>query len=51
MTADRLATHFKINVGIMKEHIQAAETAGFICVDESHEGLRYHENTFNQVAF
>lgn len=25
MTADKLATHFKINVGIMKEHIQEAE--------------------------
>ena len=44
MTADKLATHFKINVGVMKEHIQEAELKGFICVDESHEGLRYYPN-------
>jgi ESCRT-II complex subunit VPS36 len=44
MTADKLATHFKINVGVMKEHIQEAELQGFICVDDSHEGLRYHPN-------
>lgn len=46
MTADKLATHFKINVGVMKEHIQEAEIKGFICVDESDEGLRYHPNQF-----
>lgn len=46
MTADKLATHFKINVGVMKEHIQEAELNGFICIDESHEGLRYHSNLF-----
>jgi len=46
MTADKLATHFKINVGVMKEHIQEAEMKGFICIDESHEGLRYFSNLF-----
>ena len=50
MTADKLATHLKINLAIIKEHIAAAEQAGFICVDESDEGLRYHSNTFGQIS-
>jgi hypothetical protein len=28
----------------MKEQIQQAENEGFICVDESNEGLRYYDN-------
>ena len=35
MTADKLATHLKMNMGIMKEHIAEAEAKGYICVDES----------------
>ena len=50
MTADKLATHFKINVAVMKEHIQEAELQGFICVDDSHEGLRYYPNLIKTAA-
>jgi predicted ArsR family transcriptional regulator len=44
MTADKLATFLKINVALVKEHILEAEEQGYICVDESHEGLRYYSN-------
>ena len=46
MTADKLATHLKINVNIMKEHIKEAEDKGYITIDESNEGIRYHANLF-----
>ena len=44
MTADRIASYLKINVVVMREQITQAEILGYICVDESHEGLRYHQN-------
>ena len=44
MTADKLATYLKINVALVKEHIQEAECQGYICLDESPEGLRYYSN-------
>jgi hypothetical protein len=46
MTADRLAAFLKINTVLMREQIQQAEIEGYICVDESHEGLRYYQNLF-----
>jgi len=44
MTADKVAAALKINVVVMREQIQQALELGFICSDESHEGMRYHPN-------
>jgi len=46
MTADHLANLMKINVVLMKEQIHVAEEKGFVCRDESLEGVRYYENLF-----
>ena len=46
MTADRIASLLKINVTVIREQITQAEALGYICIDESHEGLRYHPNLF-----
>jgi len=39
-----MASLLKINPLVLKEQIQEAELKGFICLDESHEGLRYYAN-------
>jgi len=44
LTADRLASILKVNVVLMKEQLREAEEKGFVCRDESFEGLRYYEN-------
>lgn len=44
LTSDRLSSLLKVNVLVMKEQIQQAEMLGYICVDESNEGVRYHPN-------
>jgi len=35
-----------VNVALMKEHIFAAEEKGFVCRDESFEGLLWFNNKF-----
>lgn len=50
LTADRLAAHLKINVIVMKEQIQQALEMGYLCLDESHEGLRYYPNLILSYA-
>ena len=44
MTADNVAAHLKVNVVLMKELLLEAENKGFLCRDESIEGVRYYEN-------
>jgi hypothetical protein len=44
MTADNMATHLNVNVVLMKELVREAELKGYLCRDESLEGVRYHEN-------
>ena len=44
LTSDRLSALLKVNVLVMKEQIKQAEMLGYICVDESNEGVRYHTN-------
>ena len=51
LTVDKLASKMRINVLIMKEQILQAEEKGFICVDESHEGNRYHPNNLKTLVF
>jgi hypothetical protein len=48
LTADRIAAAMKINVVVMREQILQALELGFICSDESHEGMRYHPNLIIQ---
>jgi hypothetical protein len=36
----------KVNEVLVKEHIHQAEGKGFICRDESAEGVRYFNNEF-----
>ena len=44
LTADLLATQLNVNVVLMKELLLEAELKGFLCRDESMEGVRYYEN-------
>lgn len=46
MSATKLAEHLRVNVVLMKEHIEAAEEKGFIIRDESIEGVVFYENKF-----
>ena len=46
MTALKLAEKLNVNVVLMKEHLQAAELKGFMCRDESYEGVQFFENRF-----
>ena len=39
MSANKLANTLNVNVILMKEHLQAAEEKGFVCRDESFEGV------------
>jgi hypothetical protein len=39
MSALKLAEAMKVNVVLMKEHIQVAEERGYVCRDESYEGV------------
>jgi Mn-dependent DtxR family transcriptional regulator len=39
MSTLKLAESMKINVALMKEHIKVAEERGFVCKDESYEGI------------
>lgn len=36
----------RVNVILMKEHIEVAEERGFVCRDESYEGVLWFENKF-----
>ena len=49
LTPMRLAEEMNINEVLIKEHLHQAETRGFICRDESHEGVRYFFNHFKTV--
>jgi ESCRT-II complex subunit VPS36 len=46
LTTDKMANLLKVNVVLMKELIKLAEEKGFLCRDESLEGIRYYENLF-----
>jgi len=46
LTAVKLAEKLRINVVLMKEHIQIAEEKGFVCRDESYEGVLWFDNKF-----
>jgi len=50
LTADNIATTLKVNVVLMKELLLEAEQKGFLCRDESMEGVRYYENLFLAAA-
>ena len=49
LTADIIASQLKVNVVLMKELLREAEVRGFLCRDESMEGIRYYENLFLKV--
>ena len=51
MSVSKLAETMKVNVTLMKEHLQAAEMKGTVCRDESYEGVQYYENRFRMAAF
>ena len=40
----KLAEAMKVNVALMKEHVAIAEERGFVCKDESYEGVQWYEN-------
>ena len=42
----KIAEHMSVNEVLVKEHINQAEDQGYICRDESHEGVRYYTNMF-----
>lgn len=44
VSAIKLADRMRINPVLMKEHIQVAEEKGFVCRDESNEGVLYFPN-------
>lgn len=46
LTAFKLAGVMKVNEVLVKEHIQSAELKGYVCRDESHEGVRFYDNVF-----
>ena len=41
-----MASQTKVNVVLMKELLKEAELKGYLCRDESIEGVRYYENLF-----
>lgn len=47
VSAIKLAEQMKVNVVLMKEHIQVAEDKGFVCRDESYEGVLWYPNKIN----
>ena len=51
MSANKLAEKMKVNVILMKEHLQAAEEKGKVCRDESYEGTVFYENRFSMTAY
>ena len=50
LTADLLATQLNVNVVLMKELLLEGEVKGFLCRDESMEGVRYYENLFRSYV-
>ena len=46
LTAVKLAEKMRVNVVLMKEHIEVAEERGFVCRDESYEGVLWFDNKF-----
>ena len=40
----------QVNEVLIKEHISQAEDQGYICRDESNEGVRYYDNMFKNYA-
>jgi ESCRT-II complex subunit VPS36 len=44
MSAVKIAQAMNVNVVLMKEHMQIAEHEGFVCRDESYEGVQYYPN-------
>lgn len=47
LSALKLAERMHVNVVLMKEHIEIAEERGFVCRDESYEGVLWFNNKFN----
>lgn len=43
-SAVKLAERMKVNVVLTKEHLLAAEERGFVCRDESFEGVLWFPN-------
>ena len=50
LTAVKLAEKLRINVVLMKEHIEIAEERGFVCRDESYEGVLWFDNKFTKLT-
>lgn len=46
MTADQISRALNVNVVLMKELLLEAEMKGYLCRDESYEGVRYYDNMF-----
>jgi len=46
LSALKLAEQMRVNVVLMKEHITVAEERGFVCRDESYEGVQWFSNKF-----
>ena len=46
----KLAHKMHINIVLMKEHIEVAEERGFVCRDESYEGVLWFNNRFNLIS-
>lgn len=46
LSAVKLAEKMRVNVILMKEHIEVAEERGFVCRDESYEGVLWFDNKF-----
>lgn len=50
MTTLKLAEAIKVNVALMREHITVAEQRGFVCRDESYEGIQWFSNRFKDTS-
>ena len=44
LSSIKLAERMQVNVALMKEHIMLAEEKGFVCRDESFEGVLWFPN-------
>lgn len=46
LSAVKLAEKMRVNIVLMKEHIEVAEERGYVCRDESYEGVLWFDNKF-----
>ena len=44
MSTLKLAERLNVNVALMQEHIFLAEEMGFVCRDDSYEGVQWFDN-------